>query len=358
MGYICLLWDMLKTMFKSTKEKIMIKLLDCTLRDGGYVNNWEFGQQNILRVIQGLTDANLDMIEIGYLNQNAIGNERSFFKTIEEASRFIPKNKCNTIYLAMIDIGRFALDDIVDYKDGYIDGIRVAFYKHQIQEAMQVCERVVQAGYKLFAQPMVTADYTDAEYISLIDKLVKIKPYAVSIVDSFGYMNREDIKRYFDILDLKLDKDCIIGFHAHNNMQLAVSNALSLFEYNTDRVLIIDASLSGMGRAAGNLNTELIATYYNQNIENKYNISNFINLISDIIYPIYKKLPWGYSPYYFLTAKYGCHPGYATYILNDYEVPVSELEEFLKTITGEYKIKCKKDQALEFFVNFRKNNKI
>jgi 4-hydroxy 2-oxovalerate aldolase len=81
-----------------------------------------------------------------------------------------------------------------------------------------------------------------------------------------------------------------------------------------------------------------------------------ITLINDIIYPIYQKTPWGYSPYFYLTARYHCHPNYATYILSKNTVSVTEFEQFLKTITDEYRTKCRKDTALEFFATFRNNN--
>ncbi len=333
----------------------MIKLLDCTLRDGGYITNWVFGKDNMLKITKELTDANFDMIEIGYLNKDASDPEKSIFKTIEDASKFIPENRKNALYLAMADVDQFLPENVPNYKEGDIDGIRVVFYKHQIDKAMEMCKRISEAGYKLFVQPMVTIDYTETEYARLIDRIVELKPFAVSIVDSFGYMSKQELKYYFDILDSRLDKDCVIGFHSHNNMQLSVLNAESLFNYDTERTIVIDSSIYGMGRGAGNLNTELIATYYNQNVQNKYNVGKVISLISDIIYPIFKEKPWGYSPYYFLTACYHCHPNYAAYVLSENEVSINEFEEFLSTITDEYRVKCKKPKTLELFAEFRKN---
>lgn len=333
----------------------MIRLLDCTLRDGGYITNWVFGKDNMSRIINDLTSANLDMVEIGYLNQNADGTDKSMFKTIEDASQSIPKNRGKTLYLAMVDVGRFLPENIVEHQDRYIDGIRVAFYKHQMVDAMTMCRAVVQAGYKLFIQPMVTADYSETEYKDMIAQILEFNPYAVYIVDSFGYMTKEDVRRYWDILDAQLTSNTLIGFHAHNNMQVAFENAQSLFEYKTNRDIIIDSSLYGMGRAAGNLKTERIISYYNQLVENKYDMSSIMPLIEDIIYPIYKEQQWGYSQYYFLTAKYRCHPGYAIYLLGDQTVAIDEFEEFLKTIDDENRTKCIKQKTLELFKNFKLN---
>lgn len=332
----------------------MIKLLDCTLRDGGYITNWVFGNENMKRIAKDLTDANFDLIELGYLNKDVKDKNKSIFQTIDDANKIIPKNRKKSMYLAMADVDQFLPENVPDYKPGDIDGIRVVFYKHQIDKAMVMCERIAQAGYKLFVQPMVTIDYTEAEYARLIDRIVKLNPYAVSIVDSFGYMTKHELKYYFDLLDARLDPDCLIGFHSHNNMQLSVLNAESLFNYDTNRTIVIDSSIYGMGRGAGNLNTELIANYYNQNVQNKYNIGKVMSLISDIIYPIYQEKKWGYSPYYFLTACYHCHPNYAAYILSENKVSVNEFEEFLSVIPDEFRVKCKKPHALEMFNEFKK----
>lgn len=334
-----------------------IKLLDCTLRDGGYITNWYFGRNNILRIVNDLTKANLDFIEVGYLNKDISDIEKSIFQTIALASEVIPKNHKNSIFLAMADVDQFLPTNITPYKPGYIDGIRVVFYKHQIEKALEMCKCVADSGYKLFVQPMVTIDYTTAEYSRLIDKIVELNPYAVSIVDSFGHMTKMELKYYFDILDNRLSESCTIGFHSHNNMQLSVLNAESLFNYETNRTIVIDASLYGMGRGAGNLNTELITNYYNQNVLNKYNLGILISLLSDIIYPIYKDIPWGYSPYYFLTAYYNCHPNYATYLLSEYNVSINEFESFLSTIPADLRVKCKKPTTLELYKSFLTSNK-
>ena len=334
----------------------MIQFLDCTLRDGGYINNWTFGQDNTSRITTELTDAQIDMIEIGYLKDNAYNSDQSIFSSIEDISQFIPNDKKNTTYLAMIDVGRFSQENIINHKEGFIDGIRVAFYKHQIEDAMILCRKILQSGYKLFIQPMVTADYNEIEYHKLIDRIIELHPFAVYIVDSFGYMTKEDLKYYFDILDSRLDKNCLIGFHSHNNMQLSSINAQSLFNYKTQRTLIIDSSIYGIGRAAGNISTEEILAYYNEKIEYKYDINKINTLNKDIIQPIYTETPWGPSPYYYLTAQYHCHPGYAKYILSENEVPEKEFEEFLKTIPTEFKTKCKKEKAIELFLEFKNKN--
>ncbi len=330
-----------------------INILDCTLRDGGYINKWKFQDDNIQDIIENLVDAGLDFIELGYLNTCAPEKDSTQFKNIEAITRFIPQERKGSIFLAMADVQQFTAKDLTDYTAASIDGIRVVFYKHQIKEAMELAKAVKDKGYKLFMQPMVTIDYTIEEYAQLTKNIAELSPYAVSIVDSFGYMNKADFRRYFEVLDSLLDENVIIGVHSHNNMDLAFITAQDILEYDTDRKIIIDASLYGMGRGAGNLNTELITNYYNITLEEKYDIKKILNIISKHIMPIYKQFKWGYSPYLFITGLYHYHPNFACYLLEEYDVSVTEFEEFIHSIPEEMKTKCRKPYVLEMWQIFR-----
>lgn len=329
-------------------------LLDCTLRDGGYINHWKFQDGTISDIIKRLIDAKLDFIEVGYLNNAVHGNDTTQFGKIEQIEKHVPKEREKTIILAMADVQQFFPEDLIDYNGRSIDGIRVVFYKHQVEEAMILAKAVKEKGYKLFMQPMVTIDYSKEEYADLVKKIADLEPYAVSIVDSFGYMIKEDFRQYFRILDNILDMNAIIGFHSHNNMNLAFITAQDILEYATSRRLVIDASLYGMGRGAGNLNTELIANYYNMTLGKKYDISYLLDLISEYIMPIYRQREWGYSPYLFITGLYHYHPNFACYLLEEYNVSVSEFETFIRTIPEEMKVKCKKPYVIEMWKKFKK----
>lgn len=328
-------------------------LLECTLRDGGYITNWHFEEEMIRDTIKGLIDANMDFVEVGYLNNMPYVKDTTQFQTIEQIAEFLPDNRKNSTILAMADVAQYKPEDLTPFTGKSIDGIRVVFYKHQVEEALVLSEAIKKAGYKLFVQPMVTIDYTVDEYANLAKRIAKIKPYAVSIVDSFGYMIKSDFRQYFKVLDNILDSDVVIGFHSHNNMNLAFITAQDILEYNTSRKLVIDASLYGMGRGAGNLNTELIANYYNMVLGKKYNCIPIINLISKYIMPISNQRNWGYSPYLFLTGLYHYHPNFACYLLDEHpEVTVTEFEAFIHTIPDEMKTKCKKQYVLEMWERF------
>ncbi|MDR0983108.1 MAG: aldolase catalytic domain-containing protein [Culturomica sp.] len=327
-------------------------LLDCTLRDGGYIVNWDFEEQNIKNIAQGMVEAKMDYVEIGYLNNRPYKTGSSIFNNIEQISSFIPKDRKNCMLLAMADVTQFTPSDLTPYTGNSIDGIRVVFYKRQVREAMIMCKAIQKSGYKLLVQPMVTIDYSMDEYSVLAEEIAKLSPYSVAIVDSFGYMVKEDFRQYFRVLDNCLSPQTKIGFHSHNNMQLAFITAQDILDYQTSRDLIIDASLYGMGRGAGNLNTELIANYYNTLLGYKYDISLILKLVSDYIMPIAKTHTWGYSPYMFLTGYYHCHPNFAAYLLEKHDISVSDFEQFIKTIPTEMLTKCTKPYVEELYQKF------
>ncbi len=331
-------------------------LLDCTLRDGGYIPNWEFEDETIRDMVHSLVEANMDYIEVGYLNTiKPYRGNTTQFDSITRINDFLPNDRKKSMLLAMADVQQFYIKDLEPYKQGKIDGIRVVFYKHQVEDALALAKEVKGAGYKLFMQPMVTIDYSIDEYSKLSLRIAELEPYAVSIVDSFGYMLKEDFRRYFKVLDNILDENAVIGFHSHNNMNLTFVTAQDILEYNTQRKIIIDSSLYGMGRGAGNLNTELIANYYNMILGEKYDIGIFLRLISRYIMPIYDKKQWGYSPYLFLTGLYHYHPNFACYLLEDYpKVTVEQFECFLKSIPPEFKTKCRKQYVINKWKELQK----
>lgn len=328
-------------------------LLDCTLRDGGYINQWNYSDEAISDIISNLIAAGLDFVEVGYINDEGKSRNSTQFDSIERIKKYLPGKKEKCTLLAMADVRQLKTENLTEHTRESIDGIRIVFYKYQIKEALELAKAVKAMGYKLFMQPMVTIDYSIDEYAKLVQDISKLNPDAVSIVDSFGYMLKEDFRKYFRVLDNLLGEEVIIGFHSHNNMNLAFITAQDILEYKTSRRLIIDSSLYGIGRGAGNLNTELIANYYNMTLGNKYNIKLILDLIGRHIMPIYKQRAWGYSPYLFITGLYHYHPNYAGYLLEEHsDVTVSQFLAFIKTIPEEMKTKCRKQYVLQKWDEF------
>ncbi len=328
-------------------------LLDCTLRDGSYITEGKFSDNSIRDIINTLIDSNMDFIEVGYLNNvKKYSGNSTHWDSIERIADYLPANRKKSIILAMVDVDQFGIDDFTICDNKSIDGIRIVFYKHQIDTALKYAEKVNSLGYKLFMQPMVTIDYSMHEYSELCEKILKLSPMGISIVDSFGYMTPNDFRKYFKIIDNIFPRDTMIGIHSHQNMELALPVAVDVFNYQTERRLIVDSSLLGMGRGAGNLQTELIANYYNNHFCLKYNIDELIRLVNDYIIPIQKSRKWGYSPYYFLTAYMGCHPNYAGYLLENHNMEITEFKKYLELVPDEMKTKCRRPYVEELYDRF------
>jgi 4-hydroxy 2-oxovalerate aldolase len=171
--------------------------------------------------------------------------------------------------------------------------------------------------------------------LRLLEDVNELKPFAFYLVDTLGSLYKNDLLRMFYLINHNLNEDIAIGFHSHNNLQLSFANAMTLLEIHTSRHIIIDSSLFGMGRGAGNLNTELITHFINSNIDNRYNIIPLLELIDDIILKIYYKSPWGFSVPYYLASIRGVHPSYAAYLINKDSVPLPQIEKILNKLPVE-----------------------
>ena len=272
-----------------------VEVLDCTLRDGGYCNEWRFGFENARKITKSLTEANIEMIECGFLTNRVNRDpDRTRFPDLSAAAAILPEDTEGSVFVVMINYGEYEIDDLPEYDGRSVYGIRVAFHKQDVIEAMEFCRKVKERGYLLFLQPMVSLNYTDDEFLRLIRSANTLQPYAFYIVDSFGVMKRKDLMRLFYLVEHNLEMGIRVGFHSHNNLQLSYSNAQRLATMQTDRQLILDASVYGMGRGAGNLNTELLVDYLNENAGKKYILKPLLSIIDEILNPFYQRNYWGY----------------------------------------------------------------
>lgn len=310
-----------------------INVLDCTLRDGGYVNQWQFGENNIKSIISSLIDSKIDIVECGFLTEKKEFNQNaSLFDSVERISQYLPLHRNESMTVCMINYGEYDVNRL-PYHDGTsIDGIRVAFHKEDLDDALKMGEIIINKGYKFFIQPMVSVSYTDKEFINLIIRSNDLQPYAFYIVDSFGVMKRKDLMRLFYLVDHNLNNDIFIGYHSHNNIQMAYSNAQALVDIKTKRRLIIDSSVFGMGRGAGNLNTELFIEYLNEINGSKYKIKPLLKIIDHVLNPIYANNFWGYSLPHYISAMNNCHPNYASYLDDKSTLTVENINEILEEI--------------------------
>lgn len=313
-----------------------VKVLDCTLRDGGYCNNWCFGLDNIKSILSGLSEAKLDFAECGYLSKKQPYEQgRSIFGSLDDLRTLLPPKSMKTTYVAMINYGEFSLDDVPVFSDGYVEGLRIAFHKKDMEAAIAFCQSVKKKGYKLFVQPMVSLSYTDDEFLRLIDAVNQIQPFAFYIVDSFGIMKRKDLIRLFYMVEHNLNEGIAIGYHSHNNMQLAYSNAQTLADINTNRTLILDSSVYGMGRGAGNLNTELFVEYINDIHGSHYSVKPLLKIIDTILADFYQQNRWGYSLPNYLSAKHNAHPNYAAFLSEKNTLTYEAIDEIFALMDEE-----------------------
>lgn len=197
------------------------KILDCTLRDGAYLIDKNFGELTIRGIIAGLVKAQIDYIEIGFLQNEGFGEGKTVFKNSSDAKRYIPKDKRNSLFTVLADFSRYSIENLDERTDDGIDAVRECFFKHERFDAIENCKKIKEKGYLVFVQPVDILGYTDKELIEFIEKVNEIEPYCLSIVDTFGSMYQEDLQRAFEIINHNLVKNCKIGFHSHNNMQLS-----------------------------------------------------------------------------------------------------------------------------------------
>ncbi len=330
-----------------------VKILDCTLRDGGYVNDWNFGERGIKKIISKLSQSNIDIIECGFLTYKGGNRDTTLFKNVSMIKDYIVDKNDNTMYVGMIAYPNLVINDIPIYDGTSIDGIRVTFHEREIEEALKVCKDLIYKGYKVFIQPVGIATYEDLNIINLIKEVNDIKPYAFYIVDTLGSMYKNTLLRMYYLIDNNLNKDIHIGFHSHNNLQLSFSNAQELMMLQTKRTIIIDSAVFGMGRGAGNLCTELLAQYINTNLVQKYNIEDLLEIIDEHLNNIYAKYPWGYSVPYCLAAINDCHPNYATYLMNKQTITVKSISNILSNIHDEKRAIYDKNYIEEVYMNYQ-----
>lgn len=291
------------------------KILDCTLRDGAYLIDKNFGENNIRGIIHGLIEGNIDIIEIGFFQDEGFGDGKTVFLNSKEAKKYIPSNKQGKMFTVLADISRYSVSNLDEYDMQSVDAIRVCFFKHEKDQVVDFCKNVKEKGYKVFVQPVDIMGYTDQELLDLIYVINPLEPYCFSLVDTFGSMYLSDLTRIYDLVEHNLIDTSAIGFHSHNNMQM--SNALAqhfLSILHTKRAGIVDTTISGMGRGAGNTPTELIVQYMTSQLEYDYNLDAILDVIDNYMEKIRLQCNWGYSTDFFIAGAYAAHVNNITYL--------------------------------------------
>ena len=332
-----------------------VRLLDCTLRDGGYVNNWEFGRHTMAAILDKLDRAGIEIIECGFLTNRPRDGDCSMFGGPEAVLPLLPQRESQAMYVAMIAMGEKELppSKLPPCGKTGITGIRLTFHREQADLAFAWAGAIMDKGYKVFLQPVGTAFYPDLELLRLVERVNRLKPYAFYIVDTLGSMYRGQLARQYHLIDGNMDPEVQLGYHGHNNLQLAFSNAQALSSLQTKRELILDCSVYGMGRGAGNLPTELAARYINQNIDARYRVGEVLDIYDEYIAPLRREYEWGYTMAYHIAASHSCHPNYAAYLMNKQTLTMQDIESVLQSIPQENRVEFDRDLIRRLYAYYQ-----
>lgn len=296
---------------------IDLKLLDCTLRDGGYINDWKWDFQRARNIILMLVKAGIDIVEVGFLrNVEKYDENITVCNRIEELNRLLPKEKSKTKFAAMFMCSNYDIDKLSEYNGHGIEMLRITAHDYDIDKGLEYARKAMQKNYKVSINPINIMGYTDRQILDIIDNVNKIHPYQFAIVDTFGSMKKKDLSRIVSLVDHNLEPDIRLALHLHENMSMSFCLAQEFVDYHLNRPISIDASLMGIGRIPGNLPMELISDNLNDYYDKNYVIDYMMDAIQDYISPLKKENAWGYTPAYFLAARYNLHRNYAEHYLS------------------------------------------
>jgi len=316
-----------------------IKLLDCTLRDGGYINDWKWGYQRAKAIIAMLVKANVDIVEVGFLrNVEGYQPDITVCNDIRDLNYLLPEElpeKSKVMFSAMAMQSNYNIDKLLPYEGKGIELIRVTAHDYDIKEGLAFARKVKEKGYKVSINPINIMGYSDEKILEIITQVNDILPYQFSIVDTFGSMKRRDLDRIVSLVDHNLDKNIRLALHLHENMSLSYSLAQNFIDKHLNRKISVDASLMGIGRTPGNLPIELMADYLNDYRDTSYDIDYLMDAIQDYIAPLKGEMQWGYTPAYFLSARFNLHRNYAEFFLEKGDLTNRDINHILSRLQKE-----------------------
>ena len=335
-----------------------VNLLDATLRDGGqglddlFNNGFSdkfYSEETKHKIIDSLGESGVELIELGAMGPSVDDKSKfAIYQNVEELSKYLPKNRdSKKMYLGLYIGPDTDVDKIPDWNPSLVKGIRVILRYSELKKSLDYCAALAKKGYTMFVQPMLTMRYTDKELDLVLGMTNDMGAYACYFVDSYGYMEPKDINRLFQYFDAKLNKDIKIGFHAHNNMNLAYSNVISFLNIATDRELLIDACATGMGQGAGNLQTELIVPYLNEHFGKSYNYDSILEVCEILDNEMIPANLWGYSVTRLLPAVYKTAYKYALVMRNKYHIPFKQMNHILRDMPDDMRNRYTKDNLEE-----------
>jgi 4-hydroxy 2-oxovalerate aldolase len=288
-----------------------LTVLDCTIRDGGLINAHQFTDDLVRVVYETCIAAGIDYMEVGYKNAPRLFPKADFGPwrhcDEEDLNRVFPGHSAESTGLklaVMADASKSDWkDQIVPRDQSVLDMVRVAFYAHQVSEAVQMIEHCHELGYETTANLMAVSNITDGEIDTVLSAVRPTSAGVMVIVDSFGHLHREQVDYLYRKYTAAMEgtgKE--IGIHAHNNMQLAFANTIESIILGANRV---DATMAGLGRGAGNCPMELLLGFLRNP---KFKLRPIVKLLQDHIYPLRETVEWGPLLAYNITGQLNLHP--------------------------------------------------
>lgn len=296
-------------------------ILDCTLRDGGYYNSWNFPPDIINKYLEAMQAAGVDIVELGLrslINKDFKGASAyttdSYLRTLT-----IPVSlKVAVMINATELIGEKPLESVLTTlfpataENSPVDVVRIACHVHEFVKALPACNWLKERGYIVGFNLMQVADRSQAEVEALSLEASKYPIDALYFADSMGSMNPVQTSQI--ISWLRKHWQGAMGIHTHDNMGLALSNTLRAVQ---DGVTWLDATVTGMGRGPGNARTEELVIEIADIRQQNINMVPLMSIIKSYFQPLKNKCGWGSNPYYYLSGKYGIHPTYIQEMLGD-----------------------------------------
>lgn len=334
-----------------------VQFLDCTLRDGGLgledaekngLSSLRFDPEDRRTIADSLASSGMDIIELGSIE--ITGDDRrgfAIYPDIRAISSVMPEKKHpDQLFAALFRGPDTPVSDIPQWEPGLCEAIRVIIRYSELQKSLDFCASLSEKGYKVFVQPMVTMRYSDSELSHLLSESNAMHAYAVYFVDSYGYMLGSDIDRLFGMYDSMLDSGIRVGFHAHNNINMALSNVLHFLEIGSSRRKIADSCLLGMGQGAGNLQTELLAGTLGGQLRGRFDIRGILNGC-ETVEKYYGNNNWGYSVTRLLPAVHHTAYKYSIALRNKYGLSYVEIDEILSMMPEDLRQRYTPDNTVE-----------
>lgn len=323
-----------------------LKVLDCTLRDGGLaledfskngIRTELFTKEDRKKIAENTRDAGIDIIELGCMSEAEEEEGFAIYRDLETLSRHMPERvDKNQMFVGLYRGPDIETDKIPEHSPEFIDGVRVILRYSELQKSLDFCAALSRKGYKVFVQPMLTMRYSDEELDRIVYAANEMNAYALYFVDSFGYMREEDIDRLFHYYEKELDSNISIGFHAHNNLDMAYGNVRYFIESLQGRNKIVDSCAVGMGQGAGNFQTELLVNYLNRQYKTDYKLENIL-AVCDVLdkFRAHDMETWGYSPVRMVSAVHNAAYKYAVAMRLKYHMSLVEINRVLAGMPGE-----------------------